>query len=154
MENIENIENAENMEIKNIDKIIFETIEYFVNYHRKRLHNYDKLKQFIKKCIDELESDIPNYRTKNHITTKTNITYYLTKIKKENENDLREKLSDKEIETMLCECSRVPYLQQHISSEISFSHLLEYYYLTKLYFYKHILVKCLKNYIKILHKYR
>ncbi len=87
-----------------------------------------------------------------------NITYYITKIKNESLESFREKISEKESETMIQYmidyCKKIPYLQQHITPEISFSHLLEYYYVTKLYFYKHILVKCLKKYIKILHKHR
>ncbi len=138
------------MNIDILNKDILETIEYYINYNKSYYNSYDEVIDFIKKSIVELGMNEQLYLSKNNITTKTNITYYLKYIKKINLDSLRETFTEMEINDMMEYCSRLSYIKNQIIPTIMFSQLLEYYYVAKLYFYKNVLIKCLEKYIGIL----
>ncbi len=141
-----------------INRAVIETVEYYVNYTISQATTYSRQDNYfnsiyiIRRCIFELELNNP-YIEKGHITTKHNFLYYLEHIKKIKLDELREKLTDKDVDDMMKYCERVSFIKDYINESISFIHLLEYYYVTSLYFYKHILVKCLKKYIQELNQF-
>jgi hypothetical protein len=138
---------------------IFETFEYDINKKLKDLKSYKEVNSFIEKCILELEMIDTTYLLNDKITTKHNYTYYLININNiDNTNKkimLKYNFDESNINDIITYCKKVNFIEPHIHSNITFSELLEYYYVAHLYFHKYVFIKCLKNYIYMLsHKKR
>ncbi len=129
-----------------LNKYIFEAFEYSINDNLKKLNSYEEVYKYIEECVILLE-DFGSDTRLHKIPTNVIFVNYLQDIKKINIDEFRESLSLNNIKSIIQYCCHVSFIKEYIRDNILFNELLEYYYFSHIYFYKHVLIKCLKIYI-------